>query len=143
MSKCAHPTQEIPVAEDYVLLAEARKLGELIGNQDAIKEYRELSRQLELDIGAKSLLEQFEQLMEQLSMKEASMQPIEIAEKQKAQSLQQSVAMHPLLKKLIGSQMQYMELMRKVQEAITAGINQPEAPSAEQIQQPATSKLIL
>ena len=131
------------MAEDYVLLAEARKLGELIGNQDAIKNYKELSRQLELDIGAKNLLEQFEQLMEQLSMKEASMQPIEIAEKQKAQSLQQSVAMHPLLKKLIGSQMQYMELMRKVQEAITAGINQPEAASsAEQIQQP-TSKLIL
>ena len=131
------------MAEDYVLLAEARKLGELIGNQDAIKNYKELSRQLELDIGAKSLLEQFEQLMEQLSMKEASMQPIEIAEKQKAHSLQQSVAMHPLLKKLIGSQMQYMELMRKVQEAITAGINQPEAASsAEQIQQP-TSKLIL
>ncbi len=132
------------MAEDYVLLAEARKLGELIGNQDAIKNYRELSRQLELDIGAKSLLEQFEQLMEQLAMKEASMQPIEIAEKQKAQSLQQSVAMHPLLKKLIGSQMEYMELMRKVQEAITAGINQPDANASAsgQIQQPA-SKLIL
>ncbi|NNM88598.1 MAG: YlbF family regulator [Phycisphaerae bacterium] len=130
------------MAEDYVLLAEARKLGELIGNQDAIKSYRELSRQLELDIGAKSLLEQFEQLMEQLSMKEASMQPIEIAEKQKAQSLQQSVAMHPLLKKLIGSQMEYMELMRKVQEAISAGINQPEAGRTEQIAQPA-SKLII
>ncbi|MGC8625644.1 MAG: YlbF family regulator [Phycisphaerae bacterium] len=130
------------MAEDYVLLAEARKLGELIGNQAAIKNYRELTRQLELDIGAKSLLEEFEQLMEQLSVKEASMQPIEIAEKQKAQSLQQSVAMHPLLKKLIGSQMEYMELMRKVQEAITAGINQPEATAAAQIHPPA-SKLII
>ncbi len=66
------------MAEDYVLLAEARKLGELIGNQNAIKNYRELTRQLELDIGAKSLLEEFEQLMEQLSMKEASMQPLRL-----------------------------------------------------------------
>ncbi len=130
------------MAEDYVLLAEARKLGELIGNQDAIKNYKELSRQLELDVGARSLLEQFEQLMEQLATKEASMQPIEIAEKQMAQSLQQSVSIHPLLKKLIAAQMEYMELMRKVQEGITSGINQPEASGAPQIQQPA-SKLII
>ena len=108
-----------------LLLAEARKLGNLIATQPAMKTYQEIVRQLDLDLAAKNLLRQFDELMESLAAKEASMQPIEIAEKQKAQSLQQSIAIHPLLKRLMAAQTEYMELMRKVQEEISAGITQP------------------
>ncbi|HMD53277.1 MAG TPA: YlbF family regulator [Phycisphaerae bacterium] len=130
------------MADDATLLTEARKLGGLIGNQSSVKNYRDLSRQLELDISARDLLEQFEQLMEQLAAKEAAMQPIEISEKQKAQSLQQSIAIHPLLKKLMAAQVEYMELMRKVQEAINVGISKPEEAGALPAEKP-VSKLIL
>ena len=109
------------------LLAEARKLGNLIAAQPAMKTYQEIVRQLDLDLAAKNLLRQFDELMESLAAKEANMQPIEIAEKQKAQSLQQSIGMHPLLKRLMAAQGEYMELMRKVQEEISAGITQPAA----------------
>lgn len=111
------------MADDQNLLAEARKLGSLIASQQVVKSYRDLARQVELDISARGLLEQFEQAMEALAVKEASGQPIEIAEKRNIQSLQQSVTIHPLLKKLVDSQMEYMGLMRKVQEAINAGVN--------------------
>jgi cell fate (sporulation/competence/biofilm development) regulator YlbF (YheA/YmcA/DUF963 family) len=134
--------KEFAVADDEILLTEARKLGGLIANRPAMKSYRELSRQLELDISARNLLEQFEQLMEQLASKEAAMQPIEIAEKQKAQSLQQSIAIHPLLKKLMTAQVEYMELMRKVQEAINTGISKPDQTAVSAAENPA-SKLIL
>ena len=113
------------MADETTLLKEARRLGGMIAAQPPVKAYRDLSRQLELDVGARQLLEQFEQTMETLAVKEASGQPIEIAEKQTIQSLQQSVALHPLLKKLIAAQTQYMELMRRVQEAINAGVNGP------------------
>ena len=79
------------------ILTQAIGLGNIIGEYPAVKSYRELTRQLELDVGARNLLGQFEQLMETLAMKEAQMQPIEIAEKQMAQSLQQSIQIHPLL----------------------------------------------
>ncbi len=113
------------MADQDMLLTEAKKLGSVIARQAAVRNYRELSRQLELDIGARSLLEQFERAMEGLAMKEASGQPLDLSEKQKIQSLQQSVSIHPFLKKLIASQIEYMDLMRAVQEAITEGVNQP------------------
>ncbi len=113
------------MADQDMLLTEAKKLGSVIGRQAPVRNYRELSRQLELDIGARSLLEQFERAMEVLAMKEASGQPLDISEKQKIQSLQQSVSIHPFLKKLIASQIEYMDLMRAVQDAITEGVNQP------------------
>lgn len=113
------------MADQDMLLTEAKKLGSVIARQAAVHNYRELSRQLELDIGARSLLEQFERAMEVLAMKEASGQPLDLSEKQKIQSLQQSVSIHPFLKKLIASQIEYMDLMRAVQEAITEGVNQP------------------
>jgi cell fate (sporulation/competence/biofilm development) regulator YlbF (YheA/YmcA/DUF963 family) len=119
------------MADDQNLLAEARKLGALIASQQVVQSYRDLARQVDLDISARSLLEQFEQAMEALAVKEASGQPIEIAEKRNIQSLQQSVTIHPLLKKLVDSQMEYMGLMRKVQEAINSGVNGEAAPRAE------------
>jgi len=131
------------VADTQVITNAAARLGNLIGEHPAVKSYRELGRQLDLDIGARNLLGQFEQLMEMLAMKESQGQPIEIAEKQQAQSLQQSIQIHPLLQKLVAAQQEYMELMKQVQETINGGINgqihgTPEGPAA-----PPASKIIL
>ncbi len=108
---------------DERLLTEARRLGGIIAANPVVQAYQDLARQLELDVAARQLLEQFEQGMEALAVMEATGQPIALADKQQMQSLQQSVALHPLLKKLIAAQTQYMQLMRQVQEAINAGIN--------------------
>lgn len=134
------------MADTNEVLANATKLGNLIGAHPAVATYRTLTRQLDLDVTARDLLGQFEGLMEQLAYKEQTMQPIEIAEKQKLQSLQQSIAIHPLLQKLMAGQREYMELMQKVQEAINAGVAQPAsgAASIEAEAKPATpSKIIL
>ena len=108
---------------DERLLTEARRLGGIIAANPAVQAYQDLTRQLELDVAARQLLEQFEQGMEALAVMEATGQPIALADQQQMQSLQQSVALHPLLKKLIAAQTQYMQLMRQVQEAINAGVN--------------------
>ncbi len=113
------------MADVDALISQAKKLGAAIGQQAVVRHYRELSRQLDLDIGARSLLEQFQQAMEVLAVKEATGQPLDLAEKQKIQSLQQSVSIHPFLKKLIDAQIEYMDLMRDVQTGITEGLNQP------------------
>ena len=128
------------MAELNEILTAAGGLGRLIGSHPNVATYRELVRQLELDVSAQNLLGQFQQLMEALSMKEAGGQPIEIAEKRQAEQLQQSMAMHPLLKKLAAAQAEYMQVMEKVQQAINAGLSGQGAPAAPAA---APSKIIL
>ncbi len=131
------------MAETQEILNAAARLGNLVGEHTGVKSYRELARQLDLDIGARNLLGQFEQLMETLAMKEASGQPIDLAEKQTAQSLQQSIQIHPLLQKLMAAQHEYMELMKTVQETINAGINGQIKATAEVGAAAPASKIIL
>ena len=131
------------MAETKDITNAAARLGNLIGEHPAVKAYRELARQLDLDVGARNLLGQFEQLMEALAMKEASGQPIEIGEKQQAQSLQQSIQIHPLLQRLMAAQQEYVELMKQVQETINAGITGQVKGPPEGVPAAPVSKIIL
>ncbi len=111
------------MAEMENILAAAGSLGALIATNPIVTSYKETIRQLDLDVGAKTLLQQYEQLIEHLSMKEQQMQPIEIAEKKQFESLQQSIMMNATLKKFGAVQQEYMDLMKRVQESINDGMS--------------------
>ncbi|MGN6367751.1 MAG: YlbF family regulator [Phycisphaerae bacterium] len=111
------------MADTQEILAAAGNLGALVATHPTVVSYKETIRQLDLDVGAKSLLQQYEQLIEQLSMKEAQMQPIEVAEKKQFEQLQQSIMMNQTLKKFATVQGEYMDLMKKVQETINEGMS--------------------
>ncbi len=111
------------MADLQEILTAANNLGALISKHATVNSYKETIRQLELDVGAKTLLQQYEQLIEVLSMKEAQMQPIEVAEKKQFEQLQQSITMNPTLKKFAAVQGEYMDLMKKVQETINGGMS--------------------
>lgn len=110
------------MADTNDIMKAAGNLGALVASHPAVISYRETIRQLDLDVGAKTLLQQYEQLIETLSMKESQMQPIEIAEKRQFEQLQQSIMMNATLKKFAQVQQEYMELMKSVQEQINAGM---------------------
>lgn len=110
------------MADTPEILRSAGSLGAIVATHPAVAAYKETIRQLDLDIGAKTLLQQYEQLIEVLSMKEAQMQPIEVAEKKQFEQLQQSIMMNQTLKKFGQVQHDYMELMKQVQEAINQGM---------------------
>lgn len=132
------------MADQNEIVDAAVKLGNMIAASPTFTNYRELTRQLELDVGAKGLLQQFEQLMETLAMKEQSMQPIEVSEKQQLQSLQQSIQLNPLLMKISKSGQEFRELMSKIDQSIQAGMSgqQPSGAAAGQPEAP-KSKIIL
>ncbi len=111
------------MADTQEIMAAAGNLGAMVATHPVVTSYKETIRQLDLDVGAKTLLQQYEQLIEQLSMKEAQMQPIEIAEKKQFEQLQQSIMMNQTLKKFAAVQGEYMDLMKKVQEAINEGMS--------------------
>jgi cell fate (sporulation/competence/biofilm development) regulator YlbF (YheA/YmcA/DUF963 family) len=132
------------VADTQDILKAAQNLGALLVTHPIVNSYREIIRQLELDVPAKSLLQQYEQLIEVLSMKEAQMQPIEVGEKRHFEQLQQAIMMNPTLKKFGTVQQEYMNLMKKVQETINAGMS-GQAPEGLDAGPPAAapSKIIL
>lgn len=132
------------MADSQEILAAAANLGALIATHPSVAAYKETMRQLELDVGAKTLLQQYEQLIEVLSMKESQMQPIEVAEKKQFEQLQQAIMLNPTLKKFATVQGEYMDFMRKVQESINAGMSgqAPAAPPAGSAPA-APSKIIL
>ena len=132
------------MADSQEILNAATSLGGLVATHPTVVSYKETIRQLDLDVSAKNLLQQYEQLIETLSAKEAQMQPIEVAEKQQFERLQQSIMMSPMLKKFATVQGEYMDLMQKVQQAINAGMS-GQAPAAAPAGQPAAapSKIIL
>ena len=117
------------MADPQQVLAAAANLGALIATTSVVSSYKEILRQLDLDIGAKNLLQQYEQLIEMLTAKEAQMQPIEVAEKKQFEQLQQSIMMNPMLKKFATVQGEYMDFMRKVQESINAGMTSGAVPT--------------
>jgi len=110
------------MADTEEILRTAGNLGAVVATHPAVGAYKEILRQLDLDVGAKQLLQQYEQLIEVLSMKEQQMQPIEVGEKKQFEQLQQSIMMNQTLKKFGVAQGEYMELMKKVQEAINDGL---------------------
>jgi cell fate (sporulation/competence/biofilm development) regulator YlbF (YheA/YmcA/DUF963 family) len=120
------------MADTNEILAAATKLGSLVATHPAIATYKEVIRQVDLDVGAKQLLQQYEQLIELLSMKEQQMQPIEVSEKQQFERLQQSISMNSTLKKFATAQAEYMDFMKKVQETINAGMTGQPAPGSAQ-----------
>ena len=111
------------MADTPDILKAASNLGAMVATHPAVSAYREIVRQLDLDVGAKTLLQQYEQLIETLSIKEAQMQPIEVNEKRQFEQLQQSIMMNQTLKKFGAAQQEYMELMKKVQESINVGMS--------------------
>lgn len=133
------------MADTQDILKSAGNLGALVATHPAVAGYREIVRQLDLDVGAKTLLQQYEQLIETLSIKEAQMQPIEVNEKRQFEQLQQSIMMNQTLKKFASAQQEYMELMKKVQESINSGMAGKLPPeTAEAAASPAPpSKIIL
>jgi cell fate (sporulation/competence/biofilm development) regulator YlbF (YheA/YmcA/DUF963 family) len=132
------------MADTQEILNAAANLGALVATHPTVASYKETIRQLDLDVGAKTLLQQYEQLIETLSAKEAQMQPIEVAEKQQFERLQQSIMMSPMLKKFATVQGEYMDLMRKVQESINTGMSGQTPPAPAPGAAPAApSKIIL
>jgi len=133
------------MADTNDILRAAGNLGALVATHPSVAAYKETIRQLDLDVGAKTLLQQYEQLIEHLSMKEAQMQPIEVAEKKQFEQLQQSIMMNQTLKRFGQVQHDYMELMKQVQEAINQGMagKLPADAAAPAVAAPAASKIIL
>ncbi len=102
------------------ILELAKQLGQEIASTLIAQQYFDASKKLDEDKDAQDLIKQYEQQAQQLAMKERQAQPIEPQEKQKLSDLQTKIAENPTIKQWMQAQVEYVNLLRKVNEAVMA-----------------------
>ena len=100
------------------ILQKARELGELIAEHDASKKLADVLSQLEKDQDAQRALNDYNRHLQTLAEKQQEGKPIEVADKQQLETLQKQVVTNPILSRFQMAQMDYVDLMRKVDEAM-------------------------
>ena len=105
------------------VLAAAEQLGRLIAQHPATLKLEGLLKTLDDDTEAQRLMNDLNRQRQALAEKQAKGDPIEVEDKRRLESLQQSVAASPVLRDLQMAQMDYVDLMRKVDEKIAPPIN--------------------
>lgn len=126
------------MANTEEILSDARELGKKIATHAAAAKLEEAIRKLQADVEAQRALNDFNRHMAKLSEKEAAGQPIEVADKQQLEKLQGAVIRNPLLRDLQIAQMDYSDLMRKVDEAMAGTHEANEAPPGAPVFSPGT-----
>ena len=128
------------MATTQEILQAASDLGKLIASHPASKKVEEVATRLQADVEAQRALNDFNRLMQKLEEKQQSGQPIEVEEKKSLEKLQAAVIKNPVLRNFQMAQMDYLDLMRQVDEAMNGGPAQQAPPTQAP---PAQSKIQL
>ncbi|MCE9590175.1 MAG: YlbF family regulator [Planctomycetes bacterium] len=120
------------MATTQEILAAAKELGKLIATHEASAKFEETLRKLEADVEAQRALNDYNRHMTKLSEKEAAGKPIEVEDKKQLEKLQAGIARNATLRDFQMRQMDYLDLMRRVDEAMSgdAGAAAPGAAPA-------------
>ncbi len=125
------------------ILNAARDLGKLIATHEAARKFDESIRKLQGDVEAQRVLNDYNRQVAKLGEKEAGGKPIEVEDKRQLQNLQGAVMRNPTLRDFQLAQMDYVDLMRKVDEAMS-GEAEPAAaaPQGTPAQAPGAAPII-
>jgi cell fate (sporulation/competence/biofilm development) regulator YlbF (YheA/YmcA/DUF963 family) len=108
----------------------ASELGKMIASHPAAKKVEEAVVKLQADVTAQRALNDFNRLMQKLEEKQASGQAVTEEEKKSIETLQAAVIKNSVLRQYQLAQMDYLDLMRQVDEVINGGGAAQEAPAA-------------
>lgn len=111
------------------ILDAATKLGKQIAAHEAGKRFLSTSKQFEQDMTAQRAIADFQRFAQEMNQKQRSGLPIEVTDKRKLEELQMAMVSHPLLRSMQTAHMDYLDLMRKVDEALTKEVEGEAAPA--------------
>jgi len=114
---------------DEVLTA-ARELGKLVKEHEAARNFEQSISGLRGDTEAQRLLNDYNRQLNTIAEKESTGKPIEVDDKRKLEDLQGKLIQHPVLRSLQIVQMDYLDLMRRIDEEISGGPQNAEAPAS-------------
>ncbi len=106
------------MATTQEILDAAAKLGKLIATHDAAKKYEQVLKRFSEDVDAQRLLSDMNRFTDGLAEKEAKGQPIEVSEKKQMAAFQEKVMQNAVIRDFQMVQMDYLDLMRRVDQAM-------------------------
>ena len=118
--------QIIPIEQD--ILDQATKLGELLAEHESVQKLESATKAFEADPASRQAMTDYQHFAQTLQQKAQQGSPIEVEDKRKLDSLQQAVITNPLLANMQRAEMDYVDLLRKVDSAIIGaggGVAQP------------------
>jgi len=113
------------------ILSLARQLGEAISRHPRYVKLREADERVRGDKSATDALDAYNKAAEELGRKEQAGLPIEVEDKRRLRSLQETVAANEAVKAFMVSQADYAEMMRKMNDAIYHAISGEQGLAAE------------
>ncbi len=126
------------------ILKAASDLGKLIQQHASTQRVAEAGTKLQKDTEALRLINDLNRLMSKISEKEMTGKPIEPAEKQQLQALQSTVSRNATLREYQLAQMDYLDIMRAVDQAMSGEADEaPAGVAPAPAAAPAASKIVL
>jgi cell fate (sporulation/competence/biofilm development) regulator YlbF (YheA/YmcA/DUF963 family) len=109
-------------ADTQQILAEAEKLGQLVAQHPAVQRYKDAQRAVANDPEAGRLLQEFDRAIETLGRQEAAGMPVTDAQRMQLEGVQSRVISHLKIKALNLAQVEFVDILRKVNQAIQAQV---------------------
>jgi cell fate (sporulation/competence/biofilm development) regulator YlbF (YheA/YmcA/DUF963 family) len=123
------------MATTQEILDAAADLGKLIARHSSAGKFNQAVKALQEDLPAQRALTDYQRHVSSIGEKEALGKPIEVEDKQKLETLQGQVIRTPVLRDFQLAQMDFLDLMRQVDAAISG-------PSDVTTQAPAASAIV-
>jgi len=102
------------------LLEMAKKLGQQIAAHERTRLLKQAHESVNEDTQAKDLLEQYQAQAEKMHQLEQQQKPVEVEDKHKLQEIEKNITTNENLKEMSRRQVDFVEMMKKVKEAIDA-----------------------
>ena len=110
--------------EEITQLAE--KLGKAIAGSPQAKKLRDAREQLRQEEGLSETLDEYREQSDKIAKLEAENKPVEVEDKHKLRDLHEKLAGSEAFKKYTAAQMDYVDLMRKVNQSLQQHLSETE-----------------
>ena len=100
------------------LIELAKRLGKQIAAHENSQLLKQSQKTVDHDARAKDLVENYQKQAQKIADLETQQKPIEIDDKHKLRDIQQKIAAHTGLAELTRRQVDFLDMMRKIRQAI-------------------------
>jgi cell fate (sporulation/competence/biofilm development) regulator YlbF (YheA/YmcA/DUF963 family) len=104
--------------DTQTIMDAAEKLGKMLVEHPAVSRYQQAQKAVSEDAEAGRLLQDFDKALEKLARQEQSGMPVTDAQRQQLEALQSRIVSHIKVKNLNLAQVEFVDLLRKVNQTI-------------------------
>lgn len=113
------------------IIEQARRLGKAIADSPQAAKLRQARQAVQQEPETLKLMEQYQEQSRKLGELQQQQKPIEVDDKRRLQELHDQLVASDTFKQLNAAQVEYVDLMRKVDEALRGEVEESESDEEE------------